>query len=77
MGIEQEFDSNFRYVMVAARRARQLQNGSPALVTSRSGKACKVAQDEIAAGKVGYVKPETPVLKPEVAAPEIPKFAIS
>jgi DNA-directed RNA polymerase subunit omega len=77
MGVEQEFDSNFRYVMVAARRARQLQNGSPALVTSRSGKACRVAQDEIAAGKVGYIKPETPVLKPEVAAPEIPKFAIS
>lgn len=77
MSVEQEFDSNFRYVMVAARRARQLQNGSPALVTSRSGKACRVAQDEIAAGKVGFVKPEAPVLKPEVAAPEIPKFAIS
>jgi DNA-directed RNA polymerase subunit omega len=76
MSVEQEFDSNFRYVMVAARRARQLQNGSPALVTSRSGKACKVAQDEIAAGKVGYIKKETTVLKPEVAAPEIPKFAI-
>jgi DNA-directed RNA polymerase subunit omega len=76
MGVEQGFDSNFRYVMVAARRARQLQNGSPALVTSRSGKACRVAQDEIAAGKVGYIKAETPVLKPEVAAPEIPKFAI-
>jgi len=77
MSVEQEFDSNFRYVMVAARRARQLQNGSPALVASRSAKACKVAQDEIAAGKVGYIKKETPVLKPEVAAPEIPKFAIS
>jgi len=77
MSVEQEFDSNFRYVMVAARRARQLQNGSQPLVTSRSAKACKVAQDEIAAGKVGYIKSETPVLKPEVAAPEIPKFAIS
>lgn len=77
MSVEQEFDSNFRYVMVAARRARQLQNGSPALVTSRSGKACKVAQDEIAAGKVGYIKPETPVLKPELASPDVPKFAIS
>lgn len=77
MSVEQEFDSNFRYVMVAARRARQLQNGSQPLVTSRSGKACKVAQDEIAAGKVGYVRKETPVLKPEVAAPDIPKFAIS
>jgi DNA-directed RNA polymerase subunit omega len=77
MSTEQEFDSNFRYVMVAARRARQLQNGSPPLVSSRSGKACRVAQDEIAAGKVGYIRSETPVLKPEVAAPEIPKFAIS
>ena len=26
MKLEQEFDSNFRYVLVAARRARQLQN---------------------------------------------------
>lgn len=77
MSVEQQFDSNFRYVMVAARRARQLQNGLPALVSSHSGKPCKVALDEIHAGKVGYVKPETPVLKPEVAAPEIPKFAIS
>lgn len=76
MSIEQQFDSNFRYVMVAARRARQLQNGSPALVASRSGKPCKVAQDEIAAGKVGYVKNETPVLKPEVASPDVPRFAI-
>ena len=74
MSVEQGFDSNFRYVMVAARRARQLQNGSQPLVDSRSRKACRVAQDEIAAGKVGYVKPETPVLKPEVAAPDIPKF---
>jgi len=77
MSVEQGFDSNFRYVMVAARRARQLQNGSAPLVTSRSGKACKVAQDEIAAGKVGYIRKETAVLKPEVAAPDIPKFAIS
>ncbi|MGA7316991.1 MAG: DNA-directed RNA polymerase subunit omega [Silvibacterium sp.] len=74
MSVEQEFDSNFRYVMVAARRARQLQNGSQPLVNSRSGKPCKVAQDEIAAGKVGYVKADTPVLKPEIVAPDIPKF---
>jgi DNA-directed RNA polymerase subunit omega len=75
MNVEQEFDSNFRYVMVAARRARQLQAGSQPLVESRSRKACKVAQDEIAAGKVGYVRTDTPVLKPEIHAPDIPKFA--
>jgi len=72
----QMFDSNFRYVLVAARRARQLQNGSPALVASRSGKPCRVAQDEIAAGKVSYVRAETPVLKPEVESPDVPRFAI-
>jgi DNA-directed RNA polymerase subunit omega len=77
MSVEQGFDSNFRYVMVAARRARQLQNGSQPLVDSHSRKACRVAQDEIAAGKVGYVKPETPILKPEIASPDIPKFVVS
>ena len=50
-------DSNFRYVVMAARRARQLQNGSQPLVDSRSNKACRVAQEEIAAGKVTAAQP--------------------
>ena len=58
MKTEDKFDSNFRYVLVAARRARQLQNGSQPLVPSRSTKACRVAQDEIAAGKVKFVQRE-------------------
>jgi DNA-directed RNA polymerase omega subunit len=49
---EHGLDSNFRYVVMAARRARQLQNGSQPLIDSRSTKACRVAQEEIAAGKV-------------------------
>ncbi|MGA7525159.1 MAG: DNA-directed RNA polymerase subunit omega [Acidobacteriaceae bacterium] len=76
MTIEHDYDSNFRYVLVAARRARQLQNGAEPLIPSRSRKACRVAQEEIAAGKIAYVKPaDAQVLKPEVEAPEIPKFA--
>lgn len=76
MSIEREYDSNFRYVLVAARRARQLQNGAEPLVPSHSSKACKVAQDEIAAGKIAYVRVEDkPALRPEVDAPDIPKFA--
>ncbi len=76
MSIEKDYDSNFRYVLVAARRARQLQNGAEPMVPSRSRKACRVAQEEIAAGKVAYVKTEDiPVLKPAVAEVEIPKFA--
>lgn len=77
MSIEQSFDSNFRYVLVAARRARQLQNGSAPLVDSHSRKACKIAQDEIAAGKVTYIKSDTPVLKREVPGADIPRLAIS
>jgi DNA-directed RNA polymerase omega subunit len=52
MTTEHGLDSNFRYVVMAARRARQLQNGSQPLIDSRSNKACRVAQEEIIAGKV-------------------------
>lgn len=60
MKIGNKFDNNFRFVLVAARRARQLQNGSQPLIPSHSTKACRVAQDEIAAGKVKFVQPEEP-----------------
>ena len=59
-------DSNFRYVVMAARRARQLQNGSQPLVDSRSTKACRVAQEEIAAGKVKAADRPPPVIEPEI-----------
>lgn len=49
------FDSNYRYILVAARRARQLQGGAPPLVSTLSRKPCRIAQDEIRAGKVKWV----------------------
>jgi len=48
------FDSNYRYILVAARRARQLQSGSRPMVDTHSRKPCKIAQEEIAAGKVRW-----------------------
>jgi len=72
MTIETEFDSNYRKVLVAARRARQLQNGSGALVQSQSTKPCRIAQEEISAGKIAYVKMETEVVKPLVEGPAVP-----
>jgi DNA-directed RNA polymerase subunit omega len=78
MKLEDGFDSNYRYVLVAARRARQLQNGSQPLVVSRSTKACKVAQDEIAAGKVKYAQPEDGPAEEALSAPELsPDIAAS
>ncbi|MGB7549787.1 MAG: DNA-directed RNA polymerase subunit omega [Terracidiphilus sp.] len=75
MTIETKFDSNYRKVRVAARRARQLQNGSAALVPSHSTKACRIAQDEIEAGKIAYVKTEQPVVKPLIEDRGIPILA--
>jgi DNA-directed RNA polymerase subunit omega len=65
-----EFDSKYRYILVAARRARQIQGGADALVETSSRKACRIAQDEIQAGKVSYVVPEKPAAPVEAAAPE-------
>jgi DNA-directed RNA polymerase subunit omega len=72
MTIETTFDSNYRKVLVAARRARQIQNGAASLVPTRSTKACRIAQEEIDAGKISYVKKEVPVVKPLVAENGIP-----
>ena len=48
------FDSKYRYILVAARRARQLQSGSRPMVDTHSRKPCKIAREEIAAGKVKW-----------------------
>jgi DNA-directed RNA polymerase subunit omega len=69
---EDVFDTNFRYVVMAARRARQLQNGSQPLVDSRSNKACRVAQEEIAAGKVKAAPPRAEAPEVVVSEPETP-----
>ncbi|MGB8116000.1 MAG: DNA-directed RNA polymerase subunit omega, partial [Candidatus Sulfotelmatobacter sp.] len=52
MKLIEGFDSNYRYILVAARRARQLQSGAPPVVQTNSRKPCRIAQDEIRAGKV-------------------------
>lgn len=55
MDSQDYFDSKYRMVLVTARRARQLQNGSTPLIDTKSVKACRVAQDEIAAGHITHV----------------------
>jgi DNA-directed RNA polymerase subunit omega len=72
MTIETSFDSNYRKVLVAARRARQIQSGAHALVPTHSTKACRIAQEEINAGKISYVKNEVEVTKPLVEGPAVP-----
>lgn len=69
MTIDSAFHNKYSLVKGVARRARQLQGGAPAVGTSKSMKACRVAQDEIRSGHVTYVVHEhlakTP-LEPEL-----------
>lgn len=60
MKLMEGFDSNYRYILVAARRARQLQGGAPPVIETGSRKPCRIAQDEIKAGKVKWLIPEIP-----------------
>ena len=60
MKLIEGFDSNYRYILVAARRARQLQGGAVPAIDTISRKPCRIAQDEIKAGKVKWVVPELP-----------------
>jgi DNA-directed RNA polymerase subunit omega len=62
------FDSNYRYILVAAKRARQIQNGARPLIDTNSRKPCRIAQDEIVAGKVKWNIPEVEKTPAEVAA---------
>jgi len=60
MKLMEGFDSNYRYILVAARRARQLQSGARPTIETQSRKPCRIAQEEIKSGKVNWVIPETP-----------------
>jgi DNA-directed RNA polymerase subunit omega len=72
MKLKDGFDSNYRYVLVAARRARQLSAGAPPLVNTNSRKVCKIAQQEIDAGKIQYLQGDAAkaVAEPAEKAPE-------
>ena len=61
------FDSNYRYILVAARRARQLQGGAPPVIETISRKPCRIAHDAIKAGKVKWVVPEVAASPVEAA----------
>jgi DNA-directed RNA polymerase subunit omega len=54
MELPQKIDSKFRYILVAAKRARQLQAGARPLIQSTSTRLTRVAQQEVTAGLVPF-----------------------
>jgi DNA-directed RNA polymerase omega subunit len=54
-------ESQFAYVVVAGKRARQLMSGAmPLLAQPRSHKPTRVAMEELNAGQLEYQTPELP-----------------
>jgi DNA-directed RNA polymerase subunit omega len=68
MKLVEGFDSNYRYVLVAARRARQIQNGARPVVDTHSRKPCRIAEEEIQAGKVKWEVPQVAKTPMEIAS---------
>jgi DNA-directed RNA polymerase subunit omega len=54
MDLPQKLDSKFRYILVAAKRARQLQAGARPLIQSTEKRLTRVAQQEVTAGLVAF-----------------------
>jgi DNA-directed RNA polymerase subunit omega len=54
MELPPKLDSKFRYILVAAKRARQLQAGARPLIQSTEKRLTRVAQQEVAAGLVPF-----------------------
>lgn len=63
--VPREVDSKFRFITVAAQRAKQLQNGAKPRVDARSRKPTRIAMQEVLAEAVSWdmkdeVPPEAP-----------------
>jgi len=59
--LPKDVDSKFRFITVAAQRAKQIQNGAKARVETRSRKSTRIAMQEVLAGAVSWeVKEEAP-----------------
>jgi len=64
-------DSKYRYILLAAKRARQLQAGAKPLVHTNSRKPTRIAQEELDAGMLQfeYLTPPTLDISPPEPAP--------
>jgi DNA-directed RNA polymerase omega subunit len=69
--IPDNIDSKYRFVILSALRARQIQGGSMPMIKEARHKSTQIAQKEILQGLVKFRIPEKVDNKPaEVAAPE-------
>ena len=68
--IPDNVDSKYRFVILSALRARQLQGGSMPLIKEPSHKATQLARKELQQGLVKFHIPDKKKKKEEAAAEE-------
>lgn len=61
--LKEEGDSKYTMVMVIAKRARQIIDGSEPLVETKSNKPVTIALEEFLQDKIEFSRPETKGLK--------------
>jgi len=67
--LNKDLDSKFRFITVAAQRAKQLQNGAKPRVDARSRKPTRIAMQEVLAEAVSWdMKDEVPPAAPPTEA---------
>jgi DNA-directed RNA polymerase subunit omega len=69
--LPKDVDSKFRFITVAAQRAKQLQNGAKPRVDARSRKPTRIAMQEVLAEAVSWEVRDEAVAPPAEAAPEV------
>jgi DNA-directed RNA polymerase subunit omega len=62
--LPKDVDSKFRFITVAAQRAKQLQNGAKPRVEMKSRKPTRVAMQEVLANAVSWEVMDPPVKTP-------------
>ncbi len=53
-------DSKYRFILLAAKRARQLQSGAKSLIHTTARKNTRIAQEELRAGVLQFEFPPLP-----------------
>lgn len=58
--LPKDVDSKFRFITVAAQRAKQIQSGAKPRVEARSRKSTRVAMEEVVANAISWEVREEP-----------------
>jgi DNA-directed RNA polymerase subunit omega len=75
--IRERVNNRYSLVVLAAKRAKQIKEGSPVLIDTASTNPLTIALEEIAVGKVTYTEATEPIIDDEAAIAAEPRISPS